>query len=375
MILHSEISARIAGSFPDLQETLDLIVHSVGSGLWHEASMLLFKVVDSRAVCRDHGELLYEAFVRRGVLYMNPISHASVVLQITAGIASDKSLKVFEDAIAAQKRSHGDAIEAIFALQCGEAVCHIENSIVSATSTSILRDAQSYIAARDGQAVSPLLSVQVNLLKFRTAWMKSDFHEAMKAGMKLYEYRETQWTAHVCSPDDLWAKTALAAVLDPESIEFGGLFQKKAMINSLRAAVPKAYDLLVCMHAGDRIGSSAVLDDGVDFLRTPACIHVLREKVMLTSFLHYVHRLPRGTHELTFDEISAACTCTKDAVEFLLLNALERGVVAGKIDGRTLRFQMENMQPKYLTQSDIGDLIIGVDALIGNVAMCEAVLT
>ncbi|KNH05020.1 26S proteasome regulatory complex subunit RPN9 [Perkinsela sp. CCAP 1560/4] len=368
-------SSFIGNHSAEKTSLVEAIKRAAESGLWHEATVLLFRIAETRSPSAEYACHLYDEFLRPGAVFMNPLFHASIVLQLFAGIVDGEAVPRVEDAIAAHSGSTAESMEAKFALQCGVALRQIVNTPAGMdTARSTVRDIQIYLETRDSRPMPPLLSVQTNLLRLESSWVSGDFGSVMSAGMNIHAHRGTTWAAHVDCFDQIWTKTALAMLFSPEVIDFGELLQEKTLLTALRQSSPQAYELVVCINEGNTARASEIITNGIDCLQTAADVQVVREKVALASFLRHVRQSPSDKRRFVFTEIAEACQCTPEDVEMLLLKALERGFVTGKIDGRCGSFLVENVQPGHIPLDAVCVLEKGLTNLIASVARCETFL-
>jgi 26S proteasome regulatory subunit N9 len=95
-------------------------------------------------------------------------------------------------------------------------------------------------------------------------------------------------------------------------------------------------------------------------------LEFLNEKIRIAALLEIIFQKNKNERVLNYKEISNACHCDMDQIEFLVIKALSLGLIKGHIDEVESRVVVNWVQPKYLDKEKIQVLQNRLDYWISN---------
>jgi len=154
---------------------------------------------------------------------------------------------------------------------------------------------------------------------------------------------------------------SLAALIGDGIYNFGELLAHP-ILNSIAGLKEKwLIELLKAFNAGDIQQYHAMRKQWLTDPTLAAHASELDCKILLLGLMEMTFKRPANMRQLSFQEIAQTLAIPEDQVEFLLMKAVSKKLVDGKIDEVDRKVHMTWVQPRVLDRPQIGHMITRLD--------------
>lgn len=175
-------------------------------------------------------------------------------------------------------------------------------------------------------------------------------------------------------------KTVIAALLSPETFNFGRLLMFSAFTDRLKGGSDAwLLQWVQLCNDGDVDGFEAFCSVNMAAIEQIQDVREslprLRKKVRLMALLHLVFYTPADQRTFTFQNLAQRCSLPADDIEELILSALALKIIKGTIDGLEEKVEVSWVQPRILSVSEIRELASRVGSWLAVVKETAANVT
>jgi 26S proteasome regulatory subunit N9 len=175
-------------------------------------------------------------------------------------------------------------------------------------------------------------------------------------------------------------KTVIAALLSPETFNFGRLLMFQPFTGRLKDSSDAwLLQWVQLCNDGDVSGFEAFCTVNSEVIRSipdiAESLPRLQQKVRLMALLHLVFYTPAEQRTFTFQTIAQRCSLSEDSVEELVLSALALKIIEGSIDGLEGLVVVSWVQPRVLSVEEIRELAARLGSWLDVVKNASANVT
>eukprot|EP00511_Aplanochytrium_stocchinoi_P002334 CAMPEP_0204837244 /NCGR_PEP_ID=MMETSP1346-20131115/27316_1 /ASSEMBLY_ACC=CAM_ASM_000771 /TAXON_ID=215587 /ORGANISM="Aplanochytrium stocchinoi, Strain GSBS06" /LENGTH=377 /DNA_ID=CAMNT_0051972551 /DNA_START=301 /DNA_END=1431 /DNA_ORIENTATION=+ len=360
-----------AAKYPDLAQRYEGFGDLYQKKLWHQLTVDISSFVLDPACRKKRNWIdLYNNFVK---LFEDKLNQLKFV-QITSVIAQQ-----FCPSIPAKTHEVEEAIAFMQEIETkkvwkGEKGLEDEAMVVARMAVAELFIRQGSEANRE-KATEYMKDVKENLLPriagsgaetvanssyYRVACeyykVKGPADEFYKAAIQFLAYT-SQDTLAPEQQVSLAVDISLAALVGETVYNFGEVLAQPI----LTVLDGKEYDwlhrLLKIFHNGDIDGYAALFQDNEKAINNQPLLKAnmenLRQKIGLLCLMKLVFERPPEERNIYLDEIAEATQLESDHVEWLLMRAMSKGLIKGKIDGVERQVQISWLKPRVLDKEQL----------------------
>eukprot|EP00924_Labyrinthula_sp_SR-Ha-C_P005691 maker-scaffold_14-snap-gene-2.55-mRNA-1 protein AED:0.00 eAED:0.00 QI:215/1/1/1/0/0/2/388/400 len=366
--------------YPDLKEQYTSLKKNFEHRLWHQLTTDLTNFVLDKSNWKDKNMInLYDNFVFKIKENLNLLRLAQVATVISRQFLSSPATKTQVDQalnLLAPLKQYAKEKEKDFHKSSSFTLLELSESelLLTEISSGEIYDADGAYAKFHTveQKFLPNLPIGDSLLINKSSLyrVKSQYYRAIGPANDFYtsavqflaftpldnlnENEKTQFAEEVC----------VSALISSEVFNFGEVAEHK-ILDYIPDDKKFLGDLLKVFHLGDLEEFSKIFSVNEDKIKGIKVLwdnlEVLRQKIGLMAFISFVDR-EDGQRDFSFDSIATHVKLESEQIEWLIMKAMSKGLIKGKIDGVQDVVHIDWVIPRVINTEQVASLQARVGA-------------
>ncbi|KRX08556.1 hypothetical protein PPERSA_13037 [Pseudocohnilembus persalinus] len=327
-----QILNELQQQYPHLDKTVEKMKLYYTEKLWHQLTLCILDLIRDEKVLQNHELLsnMYTNFIINFENKMDPIKLTKFICVISEFKGTDDQKVEFMDSII--DKSVKDP-QAVYILKLKKS----EFLLKQQKYEEVDKQFKEIVVSLGKQAN---IDTHVHSALYRLGYLyhkqKQNFDQLYKYGLQYLAYTSENDITH-SQKFNLSMEMALAIMISTQIYNYSELLQQP-VLKSIKDSQSTSwiYELLDIFNKGDVEASNKALQQYSSQINSNELLqknaNVLQEKIKILAFIDLVFNQPKNQRNINFQTIANVCKISLNEVEYLLMRAMAKGLVRGRID-------------------------------------------